>query len=102
MITTQPLPSNCRCLQSHYLATVVVYLPLLLSLPSRGSTCHNIKAQRDSSSDYAAFTFTVSGLTVDTVTVISDIHCTNRCDADVRHKYGAKKLNTVIIYIPIT
>lgn len=81
---------------------VVVLLLISQSLLSSGSACHNIKAQSDSSSDCASFTFTVWGLTVGTVAVISDIHCTDRCDADIRHKYGAKKWNTVIICIPIT
>jgi hypothetical protein len=42
VIVTQPLPSNSRCLQSHYLATAVVQLLISRSLPSNGSTCHNI------------------------------------------------------------
>jgi hypothetical protein len=37
----QSLPSNGRCLQSHYLATAVVRLLISRSLLSNGSTCHN-------------------------------------------------------------
>jgi hypothetical protein len=36
-----PMPSNSRCLQSHYLATAIIQLLILWSLPSNGSTCHN-------------------------------------------------------------
>jgi hypothetical protein len=39
------LPINGRCLQNHYLATAVVQLLTLRSLPSNGSTCHNISDQ---------------------------------------------------------
>jgi hypothetical protein len=35
------LPSNGRCLQSHYLATAVVWLLISRSLLSSGSTSHN-------------------------------------------------------------
>jgi hypothetical protein len=35
------LSSNGRCLQSHYLANVIVQLFISWSLPSNGSTCHN-------------------------------------------------------------
>jgi hypothetical protein len=41
----QLLPQNCCiciCWQRHYLATTVVQLLLLWSLPSNGSTCHNM------------------------------------------------------------
>jgi hypothetical protein len=43
VITTQPLPSNGRCLQSHCLAMAVVYLFIWWLLPSSGSAWHNIK-----------------------------------------------------------
>jgi hypothetical protein len=36
----RPLPSNGRCLQSHYLATAVVELIISRSLSSNRSTCH--------------------------------------------------------------
>jgi hypothetical protein len=52
-----PLPSNCRCLQSHYLATAIVQLLISQSLPSNGSTCHNMmgaeyRAYREVSNAY--------------------------------------------------
>jgi hypothetical protein len=42
VIATHPLPSNDRCLQSHYLAEAVVKLFISWSLHSNGSTCHII------------------------------------------------------------
>jgi hypothetical protein len=42
LTATEPSPSNGRCLQSHYLATVIVYLLISRSLPSNGSACHSI------------------------------------------------------------
>jgi hypothetical protein len=38
----QPLPSNCHCLQRHYLAAAIVWLLISWSLPSNWSTCHSI------------------------------------------------------------
>jgi hypothetical protein len=42
VIATQPLPNNGHCLRSCYLATAVVQMLISRSLPSNGSTCHNI------------------------------------------------------------
>jgi hypothetical protein len=41
----RPIPSSGRSLQSHYLATVVVWLLILRSLPTNGSTCHIINSK---------------------------------------------------------
>jgi hypothetical protein len=38
------LPSNCRYLQNHYLATAVLYLLISPSLPNNGSTYNNTKS----------------------------------------------------------
>jgi hypothetical protein len=38
----RPIPSNDRCLQSHYLATAVFQLLISRSLPSNGSIYHNM------------------------------------------------------------
>jgi hypothetical protein len=38
----RPLPSNGRCLQRHYLIMAILQLFISRSLPSKGSTCHNI------------------------------------------------------------
>jgi hypothetical protein len=45
VIAIQSLPSNGRYLQSHYLATAVVWLLILRSLPSNGS-CRNAPSLR--------------------------------------------------------
>jgi hypothetical protein len=42
-VSVATITSNGRCLQSHYLATVIVLLLISRSLPSNGSKCHNIK-----------------------------------------------------------
>jgi hypothetical protein len=39
---TEQLPTASHCLQSHYLAMAVVWMLILQSLPSNGSTCHII------------------------------------------------------------
>jgi hypothetical protein len=42
IIASQILPTNGHCLESHYLATVVVQLLISRSLSSNGSKCHNM------------------------------------------------------------